>query len=185
MFRTTSPSNIEKRTPSSTSEEDNIFGVEKVIGKRIINNKPHYLLKWKDFDESFSSWEPKENIECDELIEQFELLLKGKIKQIKSTNDDFTSHQKRNLSTSTVENGINSEAGPSFKREQLSPPEAEVFEAQVLENGVDNVNDEETHKKDYQEGKDENEGKEGNERKIPERIVSRFDLSGHFMYFVK
>lgn len=37
-----------------------------------MNLQIEYLLKWKGYDETQNTWEPKENLTCDELMRVFE-----------------------------------------------------------------------------------------------------------------
>lgn len=47
------------------------FIVEKIVGKRIKNGSAQYLLKWKNFSAKQNTWEPEENLNCKELLEQY------------------------------------------------------------------------------------------------------------------
>ena len=47
--------------------------VEKVLNKRTAENGgTEYLIKWKNFSDKDTTWEPKENLDCEALIEAFE-----------------------------------------------------------------------------------------------------------------
>ncbi|XP_043642839.1 chromo domain-containing protein cec-1 [Drosophila teissieri] len=49
------------------------YKVEKIVGKRFINGRPQFLVKWEDFPHEDNTWEPMENVgNCMQLVCDFE-----------------------------------------------------------------------------------------------------------------
>lgn len=77
-------------------DEQEVFNVEKIVDKRVdANNKVEYLLKWNGYDEKENTWEPKEHLNCPELIEAFELE--------RARQDKERSKKRKSTSTPTPE----------------------------------------------------------------------------------
>lgn len=58
---------------SSSALGDDHFIVEKILDKRIKNNKIEYLIKWKNYPKHQSTWEPIENLDgSKKLLKEFE-----------------------------------------------------------------------------------------------------------------
>ena len=74
-------------------DEEEEFVVEKIIDKRKgPHGKIQYLIKWKGYENKDNSWEPIDNIYCDDMITEFENEQKNKVFIVKEENfiDDDT-----------------------------------------------------------------------------------------------
>ncbi len=64
---------ISLQTKPTPVEPENEYEVEDILGKRMISEEAHYLVKWKGYDTSESTWELKSNLlNCVRTLQQFE-----------------------------------------------------------------------------------------------------------------
>jgi len=47
----------------SSSEDDNVYNVEAIVGYRRKNGRKEYLIKWKGYSEEENTWEPESNLD--------------------------------------------------------------------------------------------------------------------------
>ena len=54
--------------------KNNLWEVEKILGKREQNGVLIYLIKWKNWDSKYNSWEPASNlVNCPDILREFEI----------------------------------------------------------------------------------------------------------------
>ena len=66
-----------KKTITEVQNDAEEYEVEAVTDKRLRKGKTEYLVKWKGWDSGDNTWEPIGNLECHEMIEEYETTLYG------------------------------------------------------------------------------------------------------------
>lgn len=69
-------------------DESGTYEVERIINKRIKCRRVEYLIKWKNFDDDHNKWVLEKDLDCDEILQEFEEKNTSNKRQNKMINDD-------------------------------------------------------------------------------------------------
>lgn len=158
-------------------EQEEEYSVEKILDKRRRNGKVEYYLKWKGYRDEDNTWEPEENLDCEDLIKEFEEGLKRSEKEKLPQKDKAEPRRKRTVSNSTVVSGTSSDnaPGPSKERRKASPHvKAKTDKADVVEEDDGSVDREIVDSASTLQN-----------TKVPEKIIGATDSSGQLMFLLK
>ncbi|KAJ1587919.1 hypothetical protein NDA12_001953 [Ustilago hordei] len=73
------PQHAEQPTIPSLPDGDLDFEVEALIDKRSHNGTTEYKVLWRGYSEEAASWEPVENLNCPDLIQEYEVSEGGRV----------------------------------------------------------------------------------------------------------
>ena len=76
------------------SNSCNKYIIESIISKKLINNVPHYLVKWENWDNKYNTWESKKI-----LMEDAPLAVENYEKMIRNNNNNKNFNNKYNKTT--------------------------------------------------------------------------------------
>uniref|UniRef100_A0A1B6H195 Heterochromatin protein 1 n=1 Tax=Cuerna arida TaxID=1464854 RepID=A0A1B6H195_9HEMI len=143
---------------SDTPPVEEEFSVEKVLDVRITKSgKTEYFLKWKGYSDEDNTWEPEENLDCPELIQEFKDARKKK-ESLKKQDDT---------------------PKPPAKKKKTSKDGKEVKEKEVKEK-------EEKTPQQKKKVIEQDDKPKGFERGLePERVIGATDSSGELMFLMK
>ncbi|XP_062574314.1 histone-lysine N-methyltransferase SUV39H2-like [Saccostrea cucullata] len=78
-------------------DDDDNWEVERILDHVEEEGKDFYLIKWKGWSNAYNSWEPKDNLSCEDLLVEFkEFQAKGRKRRIVDSEDDLAPNPKRN-----------------------------------------------------------------------------------------
>lgn len=96
--------------------------VETILGKRKINGIWQYLIKWDGYDPEFNTWEDEYNLNCPDLLAEFEN------KMVAARKENANKREEKE------EEGLDASFGTGQKCLKLGTEIQEILNVQVIDN---------------------------------------------------
>lgn len=123
---------------SSDSEEGEDYIVEKIIKKRIRDGIVEYYLKWEGFSEEYNTWEPEGNLNCFELIQDFEDKLANQKKKKPEKNlQPLTSFRNKPGPLSSKKHGVIENVENTRSRNDPQPSSISMHKDNGFQRGLE------------------------------------------------
>jgi len=215
-----SSSIVEVETVSSTlnsetevEEQEKEYLVNTILDKRTRKGKVEYFLNWMGYPDVYNTWEPKENLDCKELIKEYEAKMKLKNKKTRTKKKPVHDRKQTLIDLATVSG--TSDAGPSKECKKITPitqnadtgdkvdKTEHTFNKVNVDEEKSNTEDEDNSQNIEKEEKEVEESKEEDDTSIkdkdifadfigppgmkfiPEKIIGSYETNGKLMLLLK
>ncbi|GAB0096767.1 hypothetical protein DMENIID0001_123330 [Sergentomyia squamirostris] len=184
-----------KKTDSSSETDGEEYQVEKIMDRRVKKGKVEYYIKWEGYPQDENTWEPIDNLDCPELIAQFEKARQSSSKDEDKKEKDSASSSKSKTKPKTNkrkgdDDDSEGENGTSKKSKKLvlDSDESEKEDEPVEKKSKTKPSSEKSKvKKKEKDTEDESQKSKNGDFKdlIPDKILGATDIDGPLKFLIK
>ncbi|XP_059618410.1 chromobox protein homolog 1-like isoform X2 [Phlebotomus argentipes] len=167
---------------SSDSEGENEYQVESIIDRRVKKGRVEYYIKWEGYSAEDNTWEPIDNLDCQELIEEFEASRPSSSKD--DSKDSISSKPRK----SGKRKGIDDESDDESvtKKAKKIPASSDDSDKEGETEAKKEKPEKSKTKKPKSTDSDNHRAKNGDTKElVPETILGATDINGPLMFLIK
>uniref|UniRef100_A0A1L8DWF3 Putative heterochromatin protein 1 n=1 Tax=Nyssomyia neivai TaxID=330878 RepID=A0A1L8DWF3_9DIPT len=174
----------------SDSDGDAEYQVESIRERRVKKGRVEYYIKWEGYPEEENTWEPIDNLDCPELIAEFEAArassskdeVKEKVEKDspKESSKDSTKTKPRKPTKRKVDDDDSDDEGSKKSKKVKSSDESDKDEKEPKKPA------EKSKTKKSSKTDDNHKSKNGDTKDlVPETILGATDINGPLMFLIK